>query len=61
MGEHVYLMVKPQKITLKTEECAKLTPQFCGPFEILYHVDPMAYQSLYLVMLNFIMYFMYHY
>lgn len=42
--DHVYLRVKPHKNTLNTDICAKLTPQFCGPFEVLNWVGPMAYQ-----------------
>jgi hypothetical protein len=34
-GDHVYLKVKAQKISLKLGNYAKLAPKFCGPFEIL--------------------------
>jgi hypothetical protein len=35
VGDHVYLKVKAQKISLKLGNYAKLAPRFCGPFEIL--------------------------
>jgi hypothetical protein len=44
VGDHVYLKVKALKSSLKLENCAKLAPRFCGPFEILARIGPMAYQ-----------------
>jgi hypothetical protein len=44
VGEHVYLKVKARKSSLKLGNCAKLTPRFCGPFEILARMGPVAYQ-----------------
>jgi hypothetical protein len=44
VGDHVYLKVKSQKSSLKLENCAKLAPKFCGPFEILALIGPVAYQ-----------------
>ena len=43
-GEHVYLRIKPKKSSLRIGPCAKLTPQYCGPFEILERIGLMAYQ-----------------
>ena len=35
IGDHVYLRVTPRKIFLKLGSCSKLTPRYCGPFEVL--------------------------
>lgn len=42
--EHVYLRIKPKKISLRIGSCAKLAPRYCGSFEILERIGPMAYQ-----------------
>eukprot|EP00253_Pinus_taeda_P029813 PITA_29813 len=44
VGAHVYLRVKPKKSSLKIGTCAKLAPQYCGPFGILERVGPVAYR-----------------
>ena len=44
VGEHVFVKVKPRKISFKSWICAKLAPMYCGPFEILSRVGPVAYQ-----------------
>jgi hypothetical protein len=44
VGDHVYLKVKARKSSLKLGNCAKLAPRFCGPFEILARIRPIAYQ-----------------
>ena len=44
VGDHVYLKVKAQKISLKLGNCAKMEPRFCGPFDILAQIGPIAYQ-----------------
>lgn len=44
VGEHVYLRVRPKKSSLDIESCAKLAPWFCGPFNILDRIGPMAYR-----------------
>jgi hypothetical protein len=44
VGEHVYLKVKPQRSSLKLGTCAKLAPRYCGPFEILERMGPVAYK-----------------
>ena len=36
--------VKAQESSLKLGTCAKLAPKFCGPFEILAQIGPVAYQ-----------------
>ena len=44
VGEHVYVRVKPRKISLRLGKYSKLAPRYCGPFEILEKIGPMAYQ-----------------
>jgi hypothetical protein len=44
VGDQVYLKVKARKISLNLGNCAKLAPKFCGPFEILDQIGPIAYQ-----------------
>jgi hypothetical protein len=44
VGDHVYLKVKARKSSLKLGNCAKMAPRFCGPFEILARIGPIAYQ-----------------
>jgi hypothetical protein len=43
LGEHVLLKVKPNKISLKLGSFTKLATRFCGPFEILDKIGPVAY------------------
>jgi hypothetical protein len=43
VGEHVLLKVKPKKISLKLGSCTKMAARFCGPFEILDRIGPVAY------------------
>ena len=35
VGYHVYLRVRENKSSLKLGSCAKLSPRYCGPFEVL--------------------------
>ena len=44
VGDHVFVKVKPRKSSFKLGSCAKLAPRYCGPFEILARVGPVAYQ-----------------
>ena len=43
VGDHVFLKVKTNKSSLKLGSCAKLAARFCGPFEILERIGPIAY------------------
>jgi hypothetical protein len=43
VGDHVFLKVKSNRISLKLGKCAKLAAIFCGPFEILERIGPVAY------------------
>jgi hypothetical protein len=43
MGDHVFLKVKANKSSPKVGSCAKLVARFCGPFEILERIGPVAY------------------
>ena len=44
MGEHVYIKVKPNKISLRLGKYSELAPKYCRPFEILAKVGSVAYQ-----------------
>ena len=44
VGDHVYLRVRPRKSSLNLESCAKLSPRYCGPFEVLERIGPIAYR-----------------
>jgi hypothetical protein len=43
VGENVLLKVKPKKISFKLGSCTKMTPRFCGRFEILDRIELVAY------------------
>eukprot|EP00253_Pinus_taeda_P036600 PITA_36600 len=43
LGDHVYLRVNPQKSSLQWRGCAKLAPQYCGPFQVLEQIGSVAY------------------
>ena len=44
VGDHVYLRVRPRKSSLKLGICAKLSPRYYGPFEVLEGIGPVAYR-----------------
>lgn len=44
VGDHVYFHIKPKKISLRIGSCAKLAPQYCGPFNILERIGPLEYK-----------------
>jgi hypothetical protein len=43
VGDHVFLKVKTNRSSLNLGSCAKLAARFCGPFEILERIGPVAY------------------
>jgi hypothetical protein len=43
VGEHVFLKVKAKRSSLRLGSCPKLTVRYCGPFEILEEIGPVAY------------------
>jgi hypothetical protein len=43
VGDHVFLKVKANRSSLKMGNWAKLATRFCGPFEILERIGPVAY------------------
>jgi hypothetical protein len=43
VGDHVFLKVKANRSSLKMGNYAKLAARFCGPFEILERIGPVAY------------------
>jgi len=40
----VYLHIKPKKSSLRIGSCARLTPWYCGHFEILKRIGLVAYR-----------------
>jgi hypothetical protein len=42
-SDHVFLKVKTNRSFLKLGSCAKLAARFCGLFEILERIGPIAY------------------
>jgi hypothetical protein len=43
VGDHVFLKVKSKRSSLKLEIFPKLAARYCGPFEILERIGPVAY------------------
>jgi hypothetical protein len=43
VGDHVFLKVKTNRSSLKLGSCTKLAARFCGPFDILERIGPVAY------------------
>jgi hypothetical protein len=43
VGDHVFLKVKANRSSLRLGNCLKLATRFCGPFEILERIGPIAY------------------
>jgi hypothetical protein len=42
VSDHVFLKVKTNRSSLKLGSCTKLAVRFCGPFEILERIGPVA-------------------
>jgi hypothetical protein len=43
VGDHVFLKVKAKRSSLKVGELFKVGTRYCGPFEILERIGPVAY------------------
>jgi hypothetical protein len=43
VGDHVLLKVKANKSSMKLGNCSKLAAHYCGMFEILERIGPIAY------------------
>jgi hypothetical protein len=43
VGDHVFLKVKANRSSPKLGNCSKLAARYCGPFEILERIGPIAY------------------
>jgi hypothetical protein len=43
VGDHVFLKVKANRSSLKLGDFSKLVAHYCGPFEILERIGPVAY------------------
>ena len=53
VGDHVYLRVREKKISLKLGSCAKLSPRYCGLFEVLaFPVSTRAHNVFHVSLLN---------
>ena len=39
----MFVKVKPRNSSVKLGSCVKLSPKYCGPFEILTRLGPVAY------------------
>ena len=44
VADHVYLRVREKKSSLKLGSCAKMSPRYCGSFEVLERLGPVAYR-----------------
>jgi hypothetical protein len=43
VGDHLFLKVKANRSSLKLRNCSKLEARYCGSFEILERIGPVAY------------------
>ena len=44
VGDHVYLIVREKKSSLKPGSCDKMSPRYCGSFEVLERIGPVVYR-----------------
>ena len=44
IGDHVYLRVRTRKSSLNLGSFSKLSPRYCGPFEVLERIGTVAYR-----------------
>ena len=44
VGNYVYLKVRARKGSLKLGSCAKLSPRYCGPFDVLERIGIATYR-----------------
>ena len=44
VGDHVYLKVRERKSSLNIGRCAKMSPRYCGAFEVLERIGLVAYR-----------------
>jgi hypothetical protein len=43
VGKQVFLKVKAKRSSLRLGSCPKLAARYCGPFEILKKIEPIAH------------------